>query len=182
MVFYCATGGPRSRFGISVKKALGGAVVRNRIRRRIREILRRNLSEIPSGWDFVMHPRRSVAGGNFAALESELVGLLRNVPQPAAAGCDATAALSRGATWLLLLGVRFYQVLLAPIMISACKFYPSCSHYAAEAIERHGARRGLRLAIARLWRCRPFTQGGHDPVPDVDEFSPREDSFDEARA
>jgi putative membrane protein insertion efficiency factor len=71
---------------------------------------------------------------------------------------------------LSLLGVRFYQAVLAPIMIgSACKFYPSCSHYAAEAIERHGARRGLRLAAARLWRCRPFTQGGYDPVPDVEE-------------
>jgi putative membrane protein insertion efficiency factor len=83
---------------------------------------------------------------------------------------------------LLLLGVRLYQVMLSPIMISACKFYPSCSHYAAEAIERHGARRGLRLAAARLWRCRPFTTGGHDPVPEVDEHQPKESSFDEARA
>ena len=83
---------------------------------------------------------------------------------------------------LLLLGVRLYQILLAPIMISACKFYPPCSHYAAEAIERHGARRGLRLAAGRLWRCRPFTQGGHDPVPDVDEFQPQEDLVNEGRA
>ena len=79
MVFYCANGGERSRFGISVKKALGGAVVRNRIRRRIREILRRNTLEIPSGWDMVMHPRRSVAGGDFLALQEELVGLLRGL-------------------------------------------------------------------------------------------------------
>jgi putative membrane protein insertion efficiency factor len=84
--------------------------------------------------------------------------------------------------WLLILGIRFYQAMLAPIMISACKFYPSCSHYAAEAIERHGARRGLRLAVARLWRCRPFTHGGHDPVPDVDELQSRGNSFDGARA
>lgn len=62
-----------------MKKALGGAVVRNRIRRRIREILRRNRLEILSGWDFVMHPRRSVANANFAALQAELVGLLRGV-------------------------------------------------------------------------------------------------------
>jgi uncharacterized protein len=73
--------------------------------------------------------------------------------------------------------------MLAPIMmISACKFYPSCSHYAAEAIERHGARHGSRLAIARLWRCRPFTAGGHDPVPDLYEYRPEEASRDEARA
>jgi ribonuclease P protein component len=80
VVFYRANRGERSRFGISVKKALGGAVVRNRIRRRIREILRRNLLEIPTGWDFVMHPRHTVAGSNFAGLQAELVGLLRGLP------------------------------------------------------------------------------------------------------
>ena len=68
-----------SRFGISVKKALGGAVVRNRIRRRIREILRRNRTEIPSGWDIVIHPRRSVAQAPFAPLKTELVRLLRSI-------------------------------------------------------------------------------------------------------
>jgi len=68
-----------SRFGISVKKALGGAVVRNRIRRRIREILRRNRTEIPTGWDIVIHPRRSVAEAPFVPLETELVRLLRGI-------------------------------------------------------------------------------------------------------
>ena len=68
-----------SRFGISVKKALGGAVERNRIRRRIREILRRNRTEIPSGWDIVIHPRRTVAQAPFAPLEVELVRLLRSI-------------------------------------------------------------------------------------------------------
>jgi ribonuclease P protein component len=68
-----------SRFGISVKKALGGAVVRNRIRRRIREILRRNRTEIPTGWDIVIHPRSSVAQAPFAPLEAELVRLLRSL-------------------------------------------------------------------------------------------------------
>jgi ribonuclease P protein component len=62
-----------------VKKALGGAVARNRIRRRIREIMRRNQSEISSGWDFVIHPRRSVKEAQFAALEAELLGLLRGL-------------------------------------------------------------------------------------------------------
>ena len=68
-----------SRFGISVKKALGGAVVRNRIRRRIREIVRRNRTEIPKGWDIVIHPRSSVAKAAFAPLEAELVRLLRSI-------------------------------------------------------------------------------------------------------
>jgi len=71
--------GRASRFGISVKKALGGAVVRNRIRRRIREILRRNRTEIPTGWDIVIHPRPSVAEAPFAPLAAELVRLLRGI-------------------------------------------------------------------------------------------------------
>lgn len=75
------------------------------------------------------------------------------------------------ARWLLLLFVRFYQIFFSPFLGGACKFYPSCSRYAAEAIERHGAARGGWLALARLWRCRPFTQGGFDPVPDAHEVS-----------
>ncbi len=70
-----------SRFGISVKKALGGAVVRNRIRRRVREILRRSLSEIPAGWDFIIHPRRSVVESELAPLAGELLGVLRSATQ-----------------------------------------------------------------------------------------------------
>ena len=79
IVFYRANGLEHSRFGISVKKALGGAVVRNRIRRRIREILRLNNSEIPTGWDIVIHPRNAVAGALFAPLTAELVRLLQSV-------------------------------------------------------------------------------------------------------
>ena len=75
--------GSASRFGISVKKALGGAVLRNRIRRRIREILRRNRTEIPTGWDIVIHPRSTVAQAEFAPLETELVRLLRSIQHAA---------------------------------------------------------------------------------------------------
>ena len=68
-----------SRFGISIKKALGGAVVRNRIRRRVREILRRNRTEIPTGWDIVIHPKSTVAQAAFEPLETELLRLLRGI-------------------------------------------------------------------------------------------------------
>jgi putative membrane protein insertion efficiency factor len=81
------------------------------------------------------------------------------------------AGASRGAVWLLLMGIRFYQAVFAPVMAVGCKFYPSCSRYAAEAIARHGAVRGVCLALARLWRCRPLAQGGFDPVPDLGEIS-----------
>jgi hypothetical protein len=74
-------------------------------------------------------------------------------------------AKSLGA-WVLLALLRLYMLLLAPFMGGACKFYPSCSNYAYEAVSRHGARRGSVLTIKRLLRCRPFTQGGFDPVPE----------------
>jgi len=70
-----------------------------------------------------------------------------------------------GAT-LLLAAIRFYQACLSPYLGSVCKFYPSCSRYAAEAVEQHGARRGAWLAAKRLLRCRPFSAGGYDPVPE----------------
>jgi uncharacterized protein len=90
---------------------------------------------------------------------------------PSAAGRSLRGASRGAAAGLLLFGIRFYQAVLARLMPVGCKFYPTCSHYAAEAIERHGAARGARLALARLWRCRPFTQGGFDPVPDGQEIS-----------
>jgi len=77
-VFFASNGLGKSRFGMSVGRALGGAVVRNRIRRRVREILRLDRGEIPSGWDIIVHPRASVAGAEFAPLREELIALLRN--------------------------------------------------------------------------------------------------------
>jgi len=62
----------------------------------------------------------------------------------------------------------FYKTTLSPVMPSCCKFHPSCSMYAKEAVERHGVRRGLILAARRLLRCRPFSAGGFDPVPDAE--------------
>ncbi len=61
--------------------------------------------------------------------------------------------------------VRVYQVILSPIFGGSCRYYPSCSAYAIEALERHGALRGGWLAIRRIGRCHPFRPGGFDPVP-----------------
>jgi uncharacterized protein len=67
-------------------------------------------------------------------------------------------------TFLLLL-LRVYQYALRPLMGANCRFYPSCSDYAREAIERHGALRGIGLTFRRLVRCHPYHPGGFDPVP-----------------
>jgi ribonuclease P protein component len=75
-IFLRANQMKQSRYGFSIKKALGSAVVRNRIRRRVREIVRRHRQEIPPGWDIVIHPKSSLAKANFAALAAELLRLL----------------------------------------------------------------------------------------------------------
>lgn len=66
---------------------------------------------------------------------------------------------------VLVLLVRGYQWFVSPLLPAACRFHPSCSSYAATAIERHGPARGLYLAARRLLRCHPFNAGGIDPVP-----------------
>ncbi|HEY6388178.1 MAG TPA: ribonuclease P protein component [Candidatus Acidoferrum sp.] len=76
--FFRANQLPVSRFGFSIKKALGGAVVRNRIRRRIREIVRCHRMEIPAGWDIVIHPKSSVARVELVALTADLARLMKS--------------------------------------------------------------------------------------------------------
>jgi ribonuclease P protein component len=77
-VFFRANQMPQSRFGFSIKKALGGAVVRNRMRRRMREIVRCHRQEIPAGWDIVIHPKSAMARAPFAVLTADLLRLLQS--------------------------------------------------------------------------------------------------------
>ena len=72
---------------------------------------------------------------------------------------------------VLLALLQVYRIVLSPVFGGACKYHPSCSNYASQAIELHGARRGSLLALKRLLRCRPFKQGGFDPVPSADELN-----------
>ena len=62
--------------------------------------------------------------------------------------------------------IKVYRYLVSPLLPPACRFEPSCSTYALEALQRHGTARGLWLTVRRLCRCQPFCRGGHDPVPE----------------
>ena len=62
--------------------------------------------------------------------------------------------------------VRVYQRLVSPLLGPRCRFYPSCSAYAVEALQRHGAMRGTWLSMRRIIRCHPLNEGGLDPVPE----------------
>ncbi len=67
---------------------------------------------------------------------------------------------------ILIAFVRFYQTAISPYKRPCCKYYPTCSAYAIQAIERFGALKGSALAIYRILRCNPFSRGGYDPVPE----------------
>ena len=71
----------------------------------------------------------------------------------------------RGARWL----IRAYQLAISPLLGPRCRFLPTCSDYAAQALERHGLVRGMWLAVRRIARCHPFGGSGLDPVPEKSE-------------
>jgi uncharacterized protein len=73
----------------------------------------------------------------------------------------------------LLIGlIAVYRYGVSPLLGPSCRFYPSCSCYAQESIERHGSVRGLVLALRRIARCHPWTPGGYDPVPPTAPAAP----------
>lgn len=70
---------------------------------------------------------------------------------------------------ILLKLIRIYQLVLSPVLGSSCRFHPTCSQYALDAIDTHGSIRGTWLAMRRVGRCHPWHPGGHDPVPETVE-------------
>ncbi|MCJ7543982.1 MAG: membrane protein insertion efficiency factor YidD [Phycisphaerae bacterium] len=78
---------------------------------------------------------------------------------------QALRAVARLPAAAVLLLVRLYQVTLSPLLGGQCRFLPTCSHYALEAVGRHGVLVGGWLGLRRLLRCHPFSRGGYDPVP-----------------
>ena len=71
---------------------------------------------------------------------------------------------------VMVFAIRAYQVVLSPLFTGCCRFRPTCSNYAIEAIRTHGAARGFMLTCARLMRCRPFGPHGYDPVPETGKW------------
>ncbi|MBQ7419119.1 MAG: membrane protein insertion efficiency factor YidD [Prevotella sp.] len=74
-------------------------------------------------------------------------------------------AFSQALVWMLLLPIRFYQVAISPLLGPSCRFTPTCSEYAKQALIKHGPVKGLYLAIWRILRCNPWGGSGYDPVP-----------------
>jgi putative membrane protein insertion efficiency factor len=66
---------------------------------------------------------------------------------------------------LILGAIRFYQLIVSPLLAGSCRYYPSCSQYTYEAVTRYGWLRGSWMGVKRISRCHPFSRGGYDPVP-----------------
>lgn len=79
--------------------------------------------------------------------------------------CMAWKAAGRALTWLLLLPILFYQHFITPYTPPSCRFTPTCSEYARQALIIHGPIKGLALAVWRILRCNPWGGSGYDPVP-----------------
>jgi putative membrane protein insertion efficiency factor len=79
---------------------------------------------------------------------------------------------------LILSTIRLYQRLLSPLLGPRCRYYPSCSQYMREAVQRHGVLRGGWLGLRRLARCHPLNPGGYDPVPETSDSRPDENHKD----
>jgi putative membrane protein insertion efficiency factor len=71
---------------------------------------------------------------------------------------------------ILIVFIKFYRMVISPLFPDSCRFYPSCSQYAIEAIGKFGAIKGMALAMYRILRCNPFCRGGYDPVPEKFTF------------
>ena len=78
---------------------------------------------------------------------------------------DALMRLRAGLVWVFLLPLRAYSRLISPMLPARCRYYPTCSAYAEEAVRTHGIVRGSALAAWRIVRCNPFSRGGVDEVP-----------------
>lgn len=75
-------------------------------------------------------------------------------------------AINQAITFVCLIPVKAYQLFISPFLGQRCRFYPSCSHYATEAIKKHGVLRGGYLSLRRILRCQPLSEGGIDEVPE----------------
>ena len=73
--------------------------------------------------------------------------------------------MSKLINFIFILPIKMYQILLSPLIGPSCRFNPTCSHYAIQAISKYGALKGLYLALKRIIRCHPWGESGNDPVP-----------------
>jgi len=180
----------------AVGKTVGNSVTRHRVLRRLRALMPPLLDELPPGSRVVVRALPEAASESADDLKRDLESALARAqrrdrdPVPPLDGSAVEAqvvpapaterlGLARiGWTvgtpfrWLLLGLVWAYRHTISPILPPTCRYHPSCSAYAFEALQVHGAGKGFALAVWRVLRCNPFTLGGLDPVPPHGSWRP----------
>lgn len=73
--------------------------------------------------------------------------------------------ITKALKWIAVSAIEFYQVFISPLKPPTCRYSPTCSSYAMEAIKKYGVAKGIALAVKRIARCHPWAKGGYDPVP-----------------
>ena len=159
------------------KRRFKRAVKRNRVKRQIREAYRVNKHELLNA----LAEKKCRLAIAFIYLSDQLTessvieervktALARIVEKSYRIGCEcgsrsAYEAMKRLLSYLLLLPIYFYRKCISPMTSPSCRFTPTCSQYAVEAIKKHGPFKGLYLAVKRILRCHPWGGSGYDPVP-----------------
>ena len=144
------------RVGFVVVRAVGNAVTRNRVKRRLRHWPPTQLASTPGGLDIVVRALPAAGIGPIGWPPTSF-----GVPGQTARDDRLTAPDPRGVTvkYVLIGLLKAYRLVISPLYGNVCRYYPSCSAYALRAVQVHGAVRGSWLAGRRLLRCHPWTAG-----------------------